>query len=133
MHLGRVITSPRCTIGRVNPSSSAFYQSKGRVDGSLDEPMHVAASATPAATKTGENAEGQIVGKATYYTRARPTFFYFSLVLFADNFVQYRPSLPRINQLDSSLPRGAVVQWLARPLVMPAAGVRSPDQAHYYV
>ena len=24
---------------RVNPSSSAFYQSKGRVDGSLDEPM----------------------------------------------------------------------------------------------
>ena len=40
MHLGRVITSPRCTVGRVNPSSSAFYQSKGRVDGSLDEPMH---------------------------------------------------------------------------------------------
>ena len=39
MHLGRVITSPRCTVGRVNPSSSAFYQSKGRVDGSLDEPM----------------------------------------------------------------------------------------------
>ena len=26
------------TVGRVNPSSSAFYQSKGRVDGSLDEP-----------------------------------------------------------------------------------------------
>ena len=41
MHLGRVITSPRCTVGRVNPSSSAFYQSKGRVDGSLDEPMDV--------------------------------------------------------------------------------------------
>ena len=39
MHLGRVITSPRCTVGRVNPSSSAFYQSKGRVDGSMDEPM----------------------------------------------------------------------------------------------
>ena len=39
VHLGRVITSPRCTVGRVNPSSSAFYQSKGRVDGSLDEPM----------------------------------------------------------------------------------------------
>ena len=39
MHLGRVITSPGCTVGRVNPSSSAFYQSKGRVDGSLDEPM----------------------------------------------------------------------------------------------
>ena len=27
--------------------------------------------------------------------------------------------------------RGAVVQWLARPLVTPAAGVCSPDQAHY--
>ena len=27
--------------------------------------------------------------------------------------------------------RGAVVQWLARPLVTPAAGVHSPDQAHY--
>ena len=33
------ITSPRCTVGLVNPSNSAFYQSKGRVDGSLDEPM----------------------------------------------------------------------------------------------
>ena len=39
MHLGRGITSPRCTVGRVNPSNSAVYQSKGRVDGSLDEPM----------------------------------------------------------------------------------------------
>ena len=38
-HLGRGITSPRCTVGRVNPSNSAVYQSKGRVDGSLDEPM----------------------------------------------------------------------------------------------
>ena len=27
--------------------------------------------------------------------------------------------------------RGAVVQWLARPLVTPAARVRAPDQAHY--
>ena len=27
--------------------------------------------------------------------------------------------------------RGAVVQWLARPLVTPAAWVRAPDQAHY--
>ena len=27
--------------------------------------------------------------------------------------------------------RGAVVQWLARPLVTPAARVRDPDQAHY--
>ena len=26
-------TSPRCTVGRVNPSNSAFYQSKGRVPG----------------------------------------------------------------------------------------------------
>ena len=43
MHLGRVITSPRCTVGRVNPSSSAFYQSKGRVDRSLDEPMQPSA------------------------------------------------------------------------------------------
>ena len=39
--------------------------------------ISVMASATPAATKTGENAEWQIVGKATYYMRARPTFFYF--------------------------------------------------------
>ena len=27
--------------------------------------------------------------------------------------------------------RGAVVQWLARPLVTPAAGARSSDQAYY--
>ena len=39
VHLGQGITSPRCTVGRVNQSNSAFYQSKGRVDGSLDEPM----------------------------------------------------------------------------------------------
>ena len=28
--------------------------------------------------------------------------------------------------------RGAVVQWLARPLVPPAAGVRFPDQGQAY-
>ena len=33
------------------------------------------------------------------------------------------------NEATVSHNRGAVVQWLARPLVMPAAGVRSPDQA----
>ena len=25
------------------------------------------------------------------------------------------------------------MQWLARSLVTPAAGLRSPDQAHYYL
>ena len=47
VHLGRVITSPRCTVGRVNPASSAFYQSKGRVDGSLDEPMLLSVALPP--------------------------------------------------------------------------------------
>ena len=44
MHLGRGIPVQDelldgFTVGRVNPSNSAFYQSKARVDGSLDEPM----------------------------------------------------------------------------------------------
>ena len=39
MHLGRGIYYQSKTVGRVNPSNSAFYQSKGREDGSLDEPM----------------------------------------------------------------------------------------------
>ena len=34
-------TSPQPIVGRVYPSTLAFYPSKGRVDGSLDEAVHV--------------------------------------------------------------------------------------------
>ena len=36
-------TSPQPIVGRVHPSILAFYQSKGRVDGSLDEAVGVCA------------------------------------------------------------------------------------------
>ena len=39
--------------------------------------------------------------------------------------------LSRTRSDDDDENRGAVLQWLARPLVTPAARVRSPDQAHY--
>ena len=56
----------------------------------LDCPDCVASSATPAATKTCENAEGQIVvlhGSTAIYISATIVLFLL-LVFFADNFVQ---------------------------------------------
>ena len=61
--------------------------------------------ASSAATKRGENTEGQIVGKRPKpHIREHDQHSFNSIrVLFADNFVQFGLSLPHNNQLDFAL------------------------------
>ena len=48
-----------------------------------------------------------------------------------DRFIVDANGARLLNDLHLHHQRGAVVQWLAHPLVTPAARVRAPDQAHY--
>ena len=68
-----------------------------------------ASSATPAPTKTSENAEGQIVGlhgSTAIYISATILLF---LVFFADNFVQYATSLAINSASRSSLNHSTII------------------------